>query len=266
MSKTYETIQVEAAGGVATITLNRPDALNAFNDTMLGELNDALKNAARDAGVRCVVITGAGRAFCSGQDLKALEKYYENDGRPPFQAHLQKHYNPIATKIATMDKPVIAAVNGVAAGAGCSLALACDLRIAAESARFVQAFIQVGLIPDCGGSFALPRLMGPARAAEFCYFGGKLSPADALNMGLINRVVPDDELLSATQAWAAKLAAMPTRGIALTKRLLAKSLSSTLEQQLEEEAFAQETAGRTHDHAEGVRAFIEKRPPAYKGE
>lgn len=265
MSKTYETLILDAADGVATITLNRPDALNAFNDAMLSELNDVLKNVARDDAVRCVVITGAGRAFCSGQDLKALEKYYENDGRPPFGDHLRENYNPIATRILTMDKPVIAAVNGVAAGAGCSLALACDLRIAAESAKFVEAFINVGLIPDCSGSFTLPRLIGAARAAEFCFFGGNLSAAEAANIGMINRVVPDADLAGAAGEWAAKLARMPTRGIALTKRLLVRSWSSSLDDQLEQEAFAQETAGKSADHAEGVRAFVEKRKPAFKG-
>jgi len=265
MSKTYETLLTDRRGAVTTIMLNRPESLNAFNDTLLDELNDVLKAVERDGGVRCVVLTGAGRAFSSGQDLKQLKERYVEGYVPHVGDHLRKKYNPLVSRIMSMDKPVIGAVNGVAAGAGCSLALACDLRIAAQSATFIEVFVNVGLIPDSGSTYTLPRLVGQARAAEMCFLGGKVTAAEALSWGLVNRVVPDGELMSEAGKLAEKLAALPTRGLALTKRLLRRSLHSSLDDQLEQEAFGQETAGQTADHMEGVRAFLEKRPPRFSG-
>jgi 2-(1,2-epoxy-1,2-dihydrophenyl)acetyl-CoA isomerase len=256
----------EIADGVATITLNRPDSLNAVDEAAKRELGKHIKSCRRDEAVRCVILTGAGRAFSSGQDLKELKAAYaDEDHTPHLGEFLRNQYNPIISNIRKMEKPVIAAVNGVAAGAGCSLALACDLRIAGESAVFVQSFVHVGLIPDSGATYFMPRLIGLARAAELAFTGEKVDARRAYEIGLVNLVIADAELMSYTNNLARKLAALPTRSIALTKRLLNQSFANTLDAQLEAEAFAQETAGLTQDHLEGVRAFMEKRKPGFVG-
>ncbi len=262
---TFEAINTDIAGGVLTITLNRPDVLNAFNDALTTELSDALKSGERDANVRAIIITGAGRAFSSGQDLGDLKKKYVPGYVPHLGDDLRKRYNPIITRIRTMEKPVIAAVNGVAAGAGCSLALACDMRLAAQEASFIEVFINVGLIPDSGSTFTLPRLVGAGKAFEMCTLGSKIDADEALRLGLVNQIVPAEQLLESANKVAGKLAALPGKAIALTKRLLNQSLENDLAQQLEAEAYAQETAGRTEDHFEGVTAFLEKRKPSFKG-
>jgi 2-(1,2-epoxy-1,2-dihydrophenyl)acetyl-CoA isomerase len=265
-SDKFETLHVETADNVATVTLNRPESLNALNDRMTTELTKVIRQFQRAPEVRCVVLTGAGRAFSSGQDLGDLKAKY---GDPAFVPHLgddiRRRYNPVVQGLRDLEKPVLAAVNGVAAGAGLSLALACDVRIASEKASFIEVFVNVGLVPDSASTFFLPRLVGLGKAMELCFTGDKVSAADALAIGLVNRVVPADDLLKATQDLAGRLAKLPTRAIGLTKRLLYRALSSDLEAQLEAEAFAQETAGLTADHREGVRAFFEKRPANFQG-
>ena len=261
----YQAIAVASADGVCTISLNRPDVLNAFNDQLTTELGEALKTAERDAAVRAIVITGAGRAFSSGQDLADLKQKYVPGYVPNLGEDLRRRYNPIIKRIREMEKPVIAAVNGVAAGAGCSLALACDMRIASDQASFIEVFINVGLIPDSGSTFMLPRLVGLGKAMELCCTGQKIDAAEALRLGLVNQVVPAAELESAASKLAAKLAALPGRAIALTKRLLNQSLQNDLDAQLEAEAYDQETAGKTADHHEGVVAFLEKRKASFHG-
>ena len=259
------TLTLSITEHVATITINRPDVLNAFNDAVSREFIDTLKQVARDADVRVVVITGAGRAFSSGQDLGDLEKKYVPGHVPTMAADLKKRYDPWVKLIRTMEKPVIASVNGVAAGAGCSLALACDLRIASEHAKFIEVFVNVGLIPDSASTWTLPRLIGLGRAMELCMSGRPVKAEEALAIGLVNQVVPADELESATLAMAARIASLPGKALSLTKRLLNESFERTLTEQLEAEAFAQETAGRTADHFEGVTAFLQKRTPTFTG-
>jgi 2-(1,2-epoxy-1,2-dihydrophenyl)acetyl-CoA isomerase len=261
----FKTITCQQEAGVATITLNRPEVYNACNGAMTDELDAALKSIAKDAAVRALVVTGAGKAFCSGQDLKDLEAQYGPGCTPVLGERLRKGYNPVVQRLRSLEKPVIAAVNGVAAGAGCSLALAADLRFMAASATLIEVFINVGLVPDSGSTWTLPRLVGIGKAMELCFTGDKVGADEALRLGLANRVFSDDQLQEQTRLYAARLAAMPTRAIGLTKRLLNQAFDHTLEQQLELEAYCQETAGRTADHFEGVRAFIEKRKPAFKG-
>ena len=261
----YETLNVETADAICTITMNRPEVYNALNDKLTYELQDALKSADRAAAVRVVILTGAGKAFCSGQDLGDLKEKYVPGYVPHLGNDLRKRYNPIVKRIREMEKPVIAAVNGVAAGAGLSFALACDIRIASEAASFIEVFINVGLIPDSGSTFMLPRLVGLAKAMELCLTGDKVSAAEAHRIGLVNTVVPADALMEETHKVARRLAGLPARGIALTKRLLNESFDNDLLEQLEAEAFAQETAGMTEDHFEGVVAFVEKRKPTFKG-
>ena len=265
MSDAYETLAIADQDGVRTITLNRPESLNAFNETMKSEVQDALKQAERHAETRCLVVTGAGRGFGSGQDLADLKGMYADGGAPDLGSMLRDGYNPIIERLRSLPKPVIAAVNGVAAGAGCSLALACDLRVATTKAVFVQAFVHVGLIPDCGGTFFLPRLVGLGRAMEMAMLGDKVTAEEALRVGLVNRVVEQDELMNVVREMATKMAAMPTKAMALTKRLLNQSYGNDLEDQLRAEAFAQATSAQTEDHLEGVRAFMEKRKPAFSG-
>ena len=252
--------------GVATITLNRPDVLNAFTDAMLDALDGALKQAERDAQARCVVLTGAGRGFCAGQDLGDVKRREAEMGRAvSFADHLRQKYNPIVTRIRTMEKPVIGAVNGVAAGAGASLALACDLRIASDKASFVLAFVRVGLVPDSGMNYFLTHLVGYARAFELAATGGRLSADEALRLGVVNRVVPVESFADAAQGWARELAQSATRAIGLTKRAMNRALVASVEEVLEYEAMLQEIAGRTADHQEGVAAFLEKRPAQFTG-
>ena len=261
----YQTITVESENSICTITLNRPDVYNAFNDELTKELAGALKTAERDKDVRVVIITGAGKAFCSGQDLGDLKAKYVPGHVPHLGDDLKYRYNPVIRKISTMSKPVIAAVNGVAAGAGCSLALACDMCIASKDAAFIEVFINVWLIPDSASTYHLPRLVGMAKAMELCMTGKKVTAEEAERIGLINAVSEPEALMENAQKLAGKIASMPARGIALTKRLLRQSFDNTLDQQLEAEMFAQETAGQTEDHFEGVVAFIEKRKPIFQG-
>ena len=262
----FSTLELTSDDGVGTITINRPDVLNAFNDDFSGEFIAALKQAAKDPDVRVVVITGAGRAFSSGQDLGDLERKYVPGHVPALGADLKKRYDPWVKIIRTMDKPVIAAVNGVAAGAGCSLALACDIRIASEHAKFIEVFINVRLVPDSASTWTLPRLVGLGRAMELCMTGRPVKADEALAIGLVNQVVPASELDAATAAMAGRLASLPGKALSLTKRLLNDSFERSLTEQLEAEAFAQETAGRTRDHFEGVTAFLQKRTPEFTGQ
>src|SRR3989442_5321706 len=255
------TILLDQREGVLTITLNRPDVLNAFNEQMLRELHDTLRHAARDATVRCVVLIGAGRGFCSGQDLRSRA----GTTAFSFRESLREGYNPIITQMRTMEKPVIAAVNGVAAGAGCSFGLAADLRIASDRASFIEVFARVGLLPDSGSTYFLPRLVGLGKALELAYTADAVDAAEALRIGLVNRVVPHDALLSEVMTLAKRLAAGPTRGYGLAKRAINYGLHATLDQALDYEAAVQEIAGRSADHREGVAAFLAKRPPSFIG-
>ncbi|MBU0616208.1 MAG: enoyl-CoA hydratase/isomerase family protein [Planctomycetes bacterium] len=268
MATSFSTIQVAAAGGVLTITLDRPDSLNALNEQMSTELSAALRSAERDKALRCVVITGSGRAFCSGQDLRVVHERLtasEDSRGVDFGTLLRQRYNPIISRIRTLEKPVIAAVNGVAAGAGASLAFACDLCICAKSAAFMMAFVRIGLVPDLGATLTLLRHVGHARAAELCFLGEKLPAEEALGCGLVNRVVDDGQFEAAVKDFAARLAKLPTRAIGLTKRALNRAWTATLDDQLEYEAFLQDTASKTADYREGIAAFIEKREPKYAG-
>ena len=252
------TVLYETNDGVATITLNRPRAYNAFTAAMHAELMVALKQAERDEAARCIVLTGAGKAFCSGQDLNDL---VPNEA---IGALVRERYNPLILKLRTIPKPIVAAVNGVAAGAGMSLALACDLRVAVDSARFVAAFANVGLVPDSGLSFLLPRLIGPTRALELCMTGGTLDAAAALAYGMLNAVASADEFPAAVRQLAERLANGPATAIGLIKRSFELAGSATLEQALDYEAQAQQVAGLTAEHAEGVLAFREKRAPRFR--
>lgn len=255
----------EKKNGYALITLNRPDRLNAFNDELTFQLQDALKEAEKDAAVRAVVITGSGRGFCSGQDLQNRTFSDNSTDRPSLGDSIRRRYNPIVLKLRKMEKPVIAAVNGVAAGAGASLVFACDIKIAADNATFVQSFTKVGLVPDSGATFMLPRLVGLTKAFELMVTADKIGAEEALNLGLINRVVPADQVLTVAEEWATKLAAGPTKAFGLTKRAVNRAVFPDLEELLENEAYLQEIAGRSDDFQEGVKAFVEKRTPAYTG-
>ena len=260
---TYNTLLVETQDAVTTITLNRPEVLNAFNDEMAAELQAALKQAERDDGTRCVVLTGAGRGFSAGQDLAALR---DRPGPISFREHILRTYNPIVTRLCTIEKPVIAQINGPAAGAGFGLALACDLRYAAESARLRFAFSGIGLAPDSGTSFFLPRLIGYARAFELAATNNPVGAQAALQMGLINGLFPDAQLAGEVRAIAARLAQAPTRALGLAKRAMNKAFELTLDEALDYEAHLQEIAGHSADHREGVAAFLEKRPARFTGQ
>jgi 2-(1,2-epoxy-1,2-dihydrophenyl)acetyl-CoA isomerase len=255
------TILLKIENQIATITFNRPQVFNSFNSGMRQEMMDALDSCA-DASVRCVIITGEGKAFCAGQDLAEISNPVT---APSFDDILTKGFNQIVLKIKTLEKPVIASVNGVAAGAGANLALACDFVLAAESAHFIQAFSKIGLIPDSGGTYTLPRLIGYARASALMMLGEKVSAREAENMGMIYRCYPDNELPEKVQQMAAAIAQMPTRGLALTKQALNQSFANTFENQLLIETNLQSQAGNSADYAEGVAAFLEKRKPVFKG-
>ncbi len=257
----FSCIQYTVEGGVATIMLNRPDVFNAFNDDQSYELQDALKQAKRDKQVRVIVLTGAGKAFCSGQDLKAIAGAKNRSLRDS----LDKRYNPIIKAMRSMPKPIIGKINGVAAGAGCSLALACDYVIASEYASFIEVFINVGLVLDSGSSYFLPRLVGSARAFEMATMGSKVKADQALEWGIINKVVAADKLDSATAEIAAYYENAPTKAVALMKQMINKSFHSDLNEMLEYEACCQEIAGNSSDYKEGVTAFNEKRKPSFTG-
>jgi 2-(1,2-epoxy-1,2-dihydrophenyl)acetyl-CoA isomerase len=255
-------LRVDVDGPVATITLDRPEALNALTVSVKVALRQALERLAVDRAVRAVILTGAGRAFCAGQDLAERE---EPDAAP-LDVELRERYNPIILALRAMGQPVIAAVNGVAAGAGASIAFACDLRIAAEDARFVLAFGRIGLVPDSGATWFLPRLIGQARAAELALVGDPISADEALRIGLVSRVVPNDELLTEARALADRIAAGAPMAVALTKGALERAASIDLETALEGEAKLQGIAGASADHAEGLAAFREKRAPRFTGQ
>ena len=252
-------VETTREGAVLTITLNRPDVLNAFNAALHTGLAAALKEARRPE-VRAVVITGAGRGFCVGQDLTEFREASGDIG-----SRLRETYHPNVLALRALEKPVIAAVNGVAAGAGMSFACACDLRIAADSASFVPAFINIGLVPDSGGSYFVTRILGPARAFEWLTSGRKLTAAEAHAWGLVSEVVEGDGLAARAAELASFLAALPTRAVGMTKRLFDHADNATLEEQLELEAQLQAVATRTEDFKEGVAAFLEKRPPDFTG-
>ncbi|HEX9738931.1 MAG TPA: enoyl-CoA hydratase-related protein [Candidatus Limnocylindria bacterium] len=254
-----ETIRWTLADGVGTITLNRPDSLNALNATMRRELLAAVKGAGRDDAVRCLVITGEGRGFCSGADLRA------GTGERQFRRVLTDEYNPLITALRELPKPVVAAVNGVAAGAGVSIALACDLVYASEDARFIQAFVRIGLVPDTGSTRTLVRTLGRHRAAELMFGGEPMSAADAAEAGLVNRVFPATDFADGVREVARRLAAAPTAAIGMAKRSINQAEQGDLAASLKLEAELQELAGRTEDHAEGVAAFAEKRDPRFTG-
>lgn len=255
----------EQKGGVLELTLNRPEVLNSFDLAMAQALQAELARAASDASVRAVLLTGAGRGFCAGQDLQ--EALPKGDGpMPDISEIVRASYNPIIKAIRTLEKPVICAVNGIAAGAGANLAFACDLTIAAEEASFVESFAKLGLIPDTSGTFFVPRLVGPQRATGMFFLAGKVSAKQAKEWGLIWDTAPAAELMAATRALAASLATQATRGFGLTKRAMNASWANALDAQLEMEARCMQEAGRTKDYEEGVRAFLEKRAPTYTGQ
>jgi len=255
-------IKTEIDGSVMKITLNRPDKFNSFNREMSLQLQDALKRADDDDIIRAILLTGEGKAFCAGQDLtEAMDA-----NGPGIERIVREHYNPIVQKIRTIEKPVVCAVNGVAAGAGANIALSCDIVVAATCASFIQAFSKIGLIPDSGGTFFLPRLIGFGKASALMMLGDKVSATDAERMGMIFKVVEDPSLPAEAMSIAKTLADLPTKGIGYTKRLLNQSPVNSLERQLEYEAEMQVHAASTYDYNEGVNAFLEKRKPVFKGE
>lgn len=260
-----QTILTAQEGGVLTVTFNRPEVLNAFNDQMCAELGEALRQAERDASVRCLVLTGSGRGFSAGQDLGAFAEREQRAEPHSIREHLKTTYNRIVTRMRELEKPIVAGMNGVAAGVGFSLALACDIRIAADNAVLTTGFSRIGLIPDGGMSFMLPLLVGLGRASELAFTSDRISAAEAHRLGLVNRVVPADQLGEATQAFAQQLAAMPTRAIGITKRAFNQAVLGNLDPWLDYEAHLQEIAGRTDDHKEGVKAFREKRQATFTG-
>lgn len=255
-------LRLEIADRVATITLDRPAALNALTVALKEELLRTFTALADDPAVRSVVLTGAGRAFCAGQDLR---ERLQPDAAP-LDIELRERYNPLILAMRRLEKPIVGAINGIAAGAGASLALACDVRVAAEGGSIVLAFGRIGLIPDSGATWLLPRFVGASKAAEMALTGASLTAVDAERLGLVAQVVSADLLLAEAQAIAGRLADLAPRAVALTKRALEASWTASLEQQLELEAELQGIAGATADHAEGIAAFLEKRPPRFTGE
>jgi len=261
MATEFTYLKFESKDGIATICLNRPEVYNALNDELTFEIQDALKVCARDAEVRVVVLTGEGKAFCSGQDLKA-SSVVENKS---FADSLHKRYNPIIKLMRDMPKPIIARLNGVAAGAGCSLALACDYIVAAEEATLIEVFINIGLVPDSGSSLFLPRLVGYTKAFELATMGTRLKAKEAYDLGIVNKVVPLEDLDSALEEVVLYYSQAPTKAIGMIKKMLDKAYTSGLSDALEYEAYCQEIAGRSNDYKEGVNAFLEKRKPEFKG-
>ncbi|MFE8695000.1 enoyl-CoA hydratase-related protein [Cytobacillus sp. FJAT-53684] len=256
----YETVKYEVINQVAWIRLNRPEKLNAFTEQLNKEIQQAVKQANNDSAVRCLVISGEGRAFCSGEDLGGV-----NDDMDHGEV-LRRRYNPMVMELHKCEKPIVAAVNGVAAGAGMSLALACDFRLLSEKASFVEAFIHVGLVPDAGNLYYLPKLIGHAKALELAILGEKITALSAKELGLATKVIPLEQWNEEVAAFAEKLASMPTIAIGLIKKNLKASWETSLEDSLERDAQAQRIAGLTADHKEGVQAFIEKRKPIFHGE
>jgi 2-(1,2-epoxy-1,2-dihydrophenyl)acetyl-CoA isomerase len=258
------TLIFDVAEGVATLTLNRPDRLNSFNATLHEEMRAAMKTIERDDTIRCLLLTGAGRAFCAGQDLG--DRDVSPDGEmPDLGDSLERNYNPLIRRIMRLEKPVVCAVNGVAAGAGANLALACDIVLAAQSAYFVQSFSNIGLIPDSGGSWLLPRLVGRARALAITLLAEKVSAQQAADWGMIWKALGDEELMPQAIRLAQRLAAGPTRGLGLLKRCMQLSSEQDLDAQLDSERDLQRLAGRSADYREGVAAFMEKRQPNFSG-
>lgn len=255
------TILTQQQGGVAVISLNRPDKYNSFNREMALALQAALDQCEADEAVRCIVLTGSGKGFCAGQDLAEASDVEQLD----FAKLVEEHYNAIILRLRRIEKPVIAAVNGVAAGAGANIALACDIVVAAEDATFVQAFSRISLIPDSGGTYFLPRLIGMQRAAALMMLADKVTAAEAKEMGMIYQTSPAESFESSWRMMAEGLAAAPTKAIGLTKRLLNETFSNSLEQQLDREKEVQVEAGSTADFREGVAAFLEKRKPSFSG-
>ncbi|KKB41159.1 enoyl-CoA hydratase-related protein [Bacillus thermotolerans] len=255
----FETIRYNVENGVAWLYLNRPDKLNSFTAQMLREVKDAVKNASKDDEVRCIVITGEGRGFCAGQDLSEIEPNTD------YGDMIRKHYAPVIKQIKACEKPIVAAVNGVAAGAGFSLALACDFRLLSEKASFVNAFVHIGLIPDSGNIYFLTQLVGQAKAAELAILGEKIPAGKAEELGLANRVIQAESFTDEVNEFASRLANMPTKAIGLIKRSLKAASTLSFEDYLEFEAQGQRTAALTADHQEGINAFLEKRTPVFTG-
>ncbi len=255
-------ILTNITGGIATIALNRPEVFNSFNREMALEMQSALDKCAADPQVRAIVIKGEGKAFCAGQDLKEVTT---PELMPGFRKILEEHYNPIITRIRTIDKPVVAAVNGVAAGAGANIALACDIVVAIESASFIQAFSKIGLVPDSAGTFFLPRLIGLQKASALMMLGDKVSAQEAFEIGMIYKFYPVALFEDEVAKLASTLANMPTKALGLTKRLLNESMTNNLDQQLALESKLQIESAESYDYNEGVAAFIQKRQPEFKG-
>ena len=260
----YKNIQLKIEKGLAVLTFDRPDRLNSFNTEMHGEVKQAFTQIKNDESIRCLLITGNGRGFCAGQDLSD-RAVSVGDEAPDLSVSMEKNYNPLIRNITGLAMPVICAVNGVAAGAGANIALACDLVLAARSASFIQSFNKLGLVPDSGGTWILPKLVGHAKAARLCLLGEKVSAEEALEMGMICQVCEDDTLLTEALELGAQLAIAPTKGLGLIKRALQASHNNTLDQQLDLERDLQGIAGRSDDYREGVAAFMAKRDPHYKG-
>ena len=260
----YNNIQFLVGRGVATLTFDRPDKFNSFNGEMHAEVRDALGQIDGNDDIRCLLLTGNGRAFCAGQDLDD-ESVFSPGEMPDLGLAIEINYNPLIRALFGLQVPVVCAVNGVAAGAGANIALACDIVLAARSASFIQAFSKIGLVPDSGGTWILPRLVGQARAMALCMLGDKLSAEQAEKWGMIWRCVDDDDLMNEANALCTHFASQPTQGLALIKQALAASWGYTLDEQLELEKNLQRTAGRTKDYKEGVSAFMEKRPATFRG-
>ncbi len=261
----YQHIEFEIDQGVAVLRLNRPDSLNSFTTDMHAEVREVLGGAAAEPSVRAVLITGNGRGFCAGQDLND-RNVAPGEAMPDLGDSVEKNYNPLVRLITGMEKPVICAVNGVAAGAGANLAFACDIVIAARSASFIESFARLGLIPDTGGSWILPRLVGMARAKGLAMLGPKISAEQAQDWGMIWQCVDDEELMPTALGLARQMATQPTRGFAFTKQAFAASTTNSLDTQLDLERDLMRAAGKTHDYQEGVKAFLEKRQPEFRGE
>lgn len=261
---TFTTIEFVIEDALARLTLNRPDKLNCFNAQMHEEVREAMKTVQRDDSIRCLLISGNGRGFCAGQDLSDRNVAPDAES-PDLGESLEQKYNPLIRSLVKLEKPVICAVNGVAAGAGANIALACDIVIAAESAKFIQSFCNIGLVPDSGGTWTLPRLVGRARALGMALLGERISARQAEDWGLIWKCVADEELASTAQQMARHLATQPTRGLGLIKRAMLTSSDNSLDDQLDLERDLQRLAGRSEDYREGVSAFMNKREPEFKG-